>query len=90
MTTLTQQLNQIPMDEISEEAGKVSFGRFLATAITAVFVAAGWITGASWFGVKHCVVAFRYGYRQGARVQRAPEQQVRAERRGPGGTLIER
>lgn len=90
MTTLTQQLNHIPVDEIADEAGQVSFGRFAATAITACFVTLGWIAGASWYGVRYCAVAVRYGWRQGARSRRVPkEPQARGNRPGPGGTVIE-
>jgi len=41
--------------------------------ITALFVALGWTAGALWFGVRHCAAAVRYGWRQGARIPRAPQ-----------------
>jgi hypothetical protein len=70
MTAITE---QIPMQEIQAEAEQVRFGRMIATLITALFVGIGWCIGASWYGLRHLGVAVRYGYRQGARVQRPPE-----------------
>ena len=72
MTTITEQM-QLPMREIESEAQQVQFGRAVATFFTAIFVAVGWVVGATWYGIKHLCVATRYGYRQGARVQRVPE-----------------
>jgi hypothetical protein len=65
---------RVPVDEITAEANstRIGFGRAVAVAITAVFVAAGWLAGATWYGFKHCLVSIRYGYRQGARIQRVP------------------
>ena len=71
MTAITE---RIPMHEIEAEARQqVHFGRWVATVFTALFVGIGWVIGAGWYAVRHCGAAVRYGYRQGARVQRAPE-----------------
>jgi hypothetical protein len=75
MTTLTEQLQQIPVDDIKAQTNQITFGRFLATVFTAVFVAAGWLTGATWYAMKYCFAAARYGYRQGARIKRTPATQ---------------
>lgn len=72
MTAITE---RIPMHEIETEARQqVHFGRWVATVFTAIFVGFGWTIGAAWYGARHCGVAVRYGYRQGARIQRVPEQ----------------
>ena len=62
------------LKEISEQATRVGFATFLATCVTAVFVAFGWVFGALWYCVRYCAVAVRYGYRQGARTQRVPAE----------------
>jgi len=70
LTTLTE---RIPVADIAADASQIRLGRFLATVITALFVALGWTAGALWFGVRHCAAAVRYGWRQGARIPRAPQ-----------------
>jgi hypothetical protein len=72
-------MQRLPVDDLAGEAEQVRFGRALATGITAIFVAIGWLTGSVWFGLSYCVAAARYGYRQGARARRAPSQPARAE-----------
>jgi len=47
---------------------------------TALFVGSGWIIGATWYGIRYCAIAFRYGYRQGARIQRAPQGEAEERR----------
>lgn len=79
MATLTERIQQLPVDDLAAEAGESHPGRAVATAITAVFVAIGWVIGSVWFALSYCLAAARYGYRQGAHVRRAPSQPVRAE-----------
>jgi hypothetical protein len=67
MTTATRQL------DIKHEAENIQFGRMTATAITALFVAIGWLAGAAWWAIRYCAMAVRYGYRQGARIPRTQE-----------------
>lgn len=77
MTAVTQRL---PYDEIREQTAQMRParpGHAIATVITAMFVAAGWIIGASVWSVRFCAVAVRYGYRQGARIQRVPSEPQR-------------
>jgi hypothetical protein len=91
MTMTTQQqtravrrrMTSVPK-QVSEEAAGVGFGTFIATCITGVFVAFGWIFGSLWFAVRYCAVAVRYGYRQGAHVPRAPQHPAPG-RGGPDG-----
>jgi hypothetical protein len=66
-------------------------GRVLATAVTALFVAAGWLAGALWFrlGLRHCALSVQYGFRAAYPKQPDPEQVRSRPRPGPGGTLIE-
>ena len=84
--------NSVPREAISEQASQVRPGETIATVITAVFFAIGWVFGASWRGVVFCGLAVRYGYRAGAGVTVKPasqQEQARKTRPGPGGTLIE-
>lgn len=91
MAVETRRLEAVPMEAISEQASQVRPGETVATVITAVFFAIGWVFGASWRGVVFCCLAVRYGYRSGAHVQVTPgkPEAVRKTRPGPGGTLIE-
>ena len=77
MTTAAQRART---GQISTEAEQVQFGRMLATVFTALFVGSGWIIGATWYGIRYCAIAFRYGYRQGARIQRAPPGEAEERR----------
>jgi hypothetical protein len=38
------------------------------TVILAVFTGLGWLLGRTWWLFNFCVLAFRYGYRQGMKV----------------------
>jgi len=72
MTTTTQR-----MELISAEAKAYSppkLGRVLATMVTAIFVALGWLIGATWYAGTFAFAATRYGFRQGAHLQRTPAQ----------------
>lgn len=92
MTTATRRLEAVPREQIAEDASKVRPGEIIATVITAVFFAIGWLFGAAWRGLVYCCIAVRYGYRTGAHVPVGavqPEPQARGGRPGPGGTLIE-
>jgi hypothetical protein len=69
-------------------------GRALATAVTALFVAAGWLAGALWFrlGLRHCALSVQYGFRAAAPAPPLPSGERAAPPRprpGPAGTLIE-
>lgn len=70
MTTTTQR-----MELISAEAKAYSppkLGRVLATMVTAIFVALGWLIGATWYAACFCFAAARFGFREGARIERKP------------------
>lgn len=84
-------LESVPRKEISQHASQVRPGETVATVITAIFFAIGWLFGASWRGVVFCALAVRYGYRSGAHVQVSQDkpEPARHTRPGPGGTLIE-
>ena len=90
MTTATRRLEAVPMQAIGEQADRVRPSEVIATGITAIFYAIGWVIGASWRGVVFCCLAIRYGYRAGAHVPVTAAQPEPARGRpGPGGTLIE-
>lgn len=72
---MTAILERIPYEEMQAEASQVPplrLGRMLATLIVGVFFTVGWVAGASYRGVVFCAVAARYGYREGAHLQRVP------------------
>ncbi len=52
-------------EQIFLEAQAVRFTRVLATAIAGIFFGIGWITGRAWLGTVFCVLAVRYGFREG-------------------------
>jgi TRAP-type mannitol/chloroaromatic compound transport system permease large subunit len=58
----------IPVAELRDQARKVRPGLAVATAILAVFVAAGWVIGRVIDGLISCGLAVRYGYRLGRRM----------------------
>jgi hypothetical protein len=89
--TTTRRLESVPVGQIAEHASQVRAGQVLATAVTAVFFAIGWVFGAAWRSAVFCCLAVRYGYRAGAHVPvaAAGPEPVRGHRPGPGGTLIE-
>ena len=70
-----------------------ALGRALATAVTAVLVAAGWLGGFAWFrlGLRHCALSVQYGFRSAAPPLQLPGEKAAPPRPrpGPGGTLIE-
>lgn len=72
----------MPYDEIAGQAADIHVGRAIATAFAAVFIAIGWIVGRTIYGISFCVASIRYGYRQGARIRRVPQE---PQRGGPAG-----
>jgi hypothetical protein len=55
----------IPVDQLREQAAQARPHLVLATAISAVFVAIGWVLGRGVTGLAFCALAARYGYRLG-------------------------
>lgn len=72
----TARFQQIPREQIAEEASHARPGHVILTVITALFYGIGWTTGATWRGIVFCCLAIRYGYREGAHIPvKAPEQE---------------
>lgn len=51
-----------------------AIGRLIATMFTAIFVAIGWVIGALWYATMFAFVAARYGFRQGAHIERRQQE----------------
>lgn len=62
MTTL---LDRVPLDQISDQARQVRFGRVLLTLVAAVFYGLGWVAGRVFLAVAWCGVAVRVGWQEG-------------------------
>ena len=62
MTTITQRM---PVDQITERARQVRFGRLLLAAFAAVFFAIGWCAARFFLGLAWCAVAVRVGWQEG-------------------------
>lgn len=58
-------LDRVPVDEITEQARQVHFGRVLLTVFAAVFFAAGWVAGAAFMAVAWCGTAVKVGWVEG-------------------------
>lgn len=62
MTTLVDV--SVPVDEITERARKVSFGRALLTFLASLLYAVGWVVAKVWFGIVWCAIAVQVGWRE--------------------------
>lgn len=65
MTTLVDVA--VPVDEISERARKVSFGRSLLTFVASVLYAFGWLVSKAWLALVWCAIAVHVGWRDARR-----------------------
>lgn len=61
MTTLVDM--SVPVDEITERARKVSFGRALLTFFASLLYAAGWLVAKAWLALVWCAIAVQVGWR---------------------------
>lgn len=75
MTTLAE---RIPLDEITEQAREVRFGRSVLTVIAAVLFGLGWLVakafGVTWLALAWSAVAVREGWREARKVNRGPSR----------------
>lgn len=71
MTTLAE---RIPVDEISEQARQVHFGRLVLTLIASVLYSVGWVAARLFFCVAWCGVAVRVGWKEGRGAKGQPSQ----------------
>lgn len=80
----TAMLDRVPVDQISERAGKIRFARALAGGIGLVFMAIGWCAAMTlplaWKGAKWCYAAAEYGWASAqAPSARAQNKMLRAQ-----------
>lgn len=57
----------MPVEEISERAREVRFGRTVLTVFAAVFFAVGWVVSKAWLGLVWCAIAVQVGWRDARR-----------------------
>lgn len=60
-------LDRVPVDDITEQARQVHFGRVLLTVLAAVFFAIGWLAGAVFMAIAWCGTAVKVGWLEARR-----------------------
>lgn len=60
-------LDRVPVDDITEQAQQVHFGRVLLTVFAAVFFAIGWLAGAAFMAIAWCGTAVKVGWLEARR-----------------------
>jgi uncharacterized membrane protein YciS (DUF1049 family) len=62
---VTSIAERVQLDDITERAHQVRFGRMLLTVLAAVFFAIGWTVGRVFFALAWCGVAVKVGFQAG-------------------------
>lgn len=58
-------LQRVPVDQITDRAGSVTFVRTVLTIIAAVLFAIGWLFSRGWLAIVWCAMAVRIGWEAG-------------------------
>jgi hypothetical protein len=65
MVLVTSIAERVQLDDITERAHQVRFGRVLLTVLAAVFFAIGWTAGRFFLALAWCGVAVKVGWQAG-------------------------